>query len=124
MLRAISFVSFVYDVVVGAALLFAAPAVASFFRIPLPTPAVLGDTNGLLLIAIGLGYLLPWRDPVTWRAYLWIMGPLLKGGGAIVFIRDAVVRQSPAAFLLFALSDGTLAVLTLIALLKARPATR
>lgn len=121
MVRAIALVSLIYDVVVGLALLLAAPTVARVFRIPLPTPPVLGDTNGLLLIAIGLGYWLPLRDPERWRAYLWLMGPFLKGAGAVVFLRDALFRSSPASFLLFAVSDGTLAVLTLMALLRSRP---
>jgi hypothetical protein len=120
MVRAIALISFVYDVGVGLALLLAAPAVAGFFRIPQPTPAVLADTNGLLLIGIGLGYVLPLRDPERWRAYLWLMGPWLKGAGAVVFLRDALFRASPASFLLFALADGTLAVLTLIALVRSR----
>ena len=41
------------------------------------------------------------------------MGPLLKGAGAAAFVIDYIVRQSPRSFLLFALSDGTLALLTL-----------
>lgn len=118
MVRAVALISLVYDVAVGLALLLAAPTVASLFRIPVPTPAVLADTNGLFLITVGVGYLLPLRDPVKWRAYLWLMGPFLKGAGALVFLRDALFRSSPASFLLFAACDGTLAVLTLIALLR------
>ncbi len=64
--------------------------------------------------------MLPWRDPVGYRGYLWVMGPLLKGGGALAFILDYVFRHSPAMFLLFAASDGTLAVVTLWALLATR----
>ena len=37
---------------------------------------------------------------------MWIMGPLLKGAGALVFVLDYVYRGSPASFLLFAASDG------------------
>ena len=51
------------------------------------------------------------------RAYLWIMGPLLKGGGALVFFLDYWIRHSPPAFLLFAASDGALALATLWALI-------
>jgi hypothetical protein len=120
MLRAVALVSLIYDVSVGVALLVAAPAVARLFGIPLPAPAVLADTNGLFLTVVGLGYLLPLRDPVRWRAYLWLMGPLLKGAGALIFLRDALFRDSPPAFLLFAACDGTLAALTLIALLRGR----
>ena len=45
---------------------------------------------------------------------------LLKGAGALTFIVDYVLRHSPPAFLLFAVSDGTLALLTLWVLLTAR----
>ena len=47
------------------------------------------------------------------------MGPLLKGAGALAFVADHVLRHSPPAFLLFAASDGALALLTLWALLTA-----
>ena len=119
-LRLVSLVSAVYDTALGVAFLTAAPRLAALFGIPAPQPPVLADTNGLFLLAVGLGYLLPLRDPTRWRAYLWFMGPLLKGGGAIVFLRDYVVRHSPPAFLLFALSDGALALWTLVVLLRHR----
>jgi hypothetical protein len=41
---------------------------------------------------------------------------MLKGAGAALFVVDYVVRHSPASFLLFAASDGTLALLTFWAL--------
>jgi hypothetical protein len=46
------------------------------------------------------------------------MGPLLKGAGALTFVIDYYLRHSPPAFLLFAVSDGTLALVTLWALLR------
>ena len=45
----------------------------------------------------------------------YVMGPMLKGAGAIVFILDYVVRHSPASFLLFAVSDGAMAAQTVVA---------
>ena len=68
------------------------------------------------------GYLIPLRDPDRGRGYLWVMGPLLKGGGALAFILDYISRQSPRSFLIFAASDGALALITLYVLLTA-PAT-
>jgi hypothetical protein len=53
---------------------------------------------------------------------MWVMGPLLKGAGAAAFLLDYSFRGSPRSFLLFAASDGLLAVLTLAALLKAETA--
>jgi hypothetical protein len=46
------------------------------------------------------------------------MGPLLKGAGALIFVLDYFVRHSPPAFLLFAISDGTLALVTFWALVR------
>lgn len=119
-LRLVALVSGLYDVVLGVGLLAAAGPMAALFGVPPPQPAVFGDTNGLFLLGIGLGYWLPWRDPERWRAYLWLMGPFLKGAGATIFLVDHVVRQSPDAFLLFAVTDGSLAVWSLWALLARR----
>lgn len=116
MLRVVAMVSGLYDFVVGALLFVAAPQLAAAFGSPPVAPAVFADTNALFLMCIGVGYLLPYRDPVRWRAYLWVMGPLLKFGGAAVFARDYLLRGSPRSFLLFAACDGVLATMTLIAL--------
>lgn len=126
MLRLVALVSGLYDIVVGALLLLAAPQLAARFGSRPVEPAVFADTNGLFLVCIGLGYWLPWRDPDRWRAYLWLMGPVLKFGGAALFVRDYWLRASPASFLLFAASDGALAAWTLWALLRERrvPARR
>ena len=56
------------------------------------------------------------------RGFLWIAGVLVKGLGATLFVVDHVTQGSPTAFLLFAATDGTLALLTLVLLLR-RPAT-
>jgi hypothetical protein len=120
MLSLIAGISGLYDTVVGAFLLLAADSLATLFGVAPPTPRIFADLNGLFLIAVGAGYYLPWRDPQRYRGYLWVMGPLLKGGGALLFILDYVFRGSPASFLLFAASDGTLAVLTVWALVTER----
>jgi hypothetical protein len=117
-LRLIAAISGIYDAAVGLFLLLAAGRMAALFGVPPARPPIFSDLNGLFLIAVGVGYYGPWRDPVGARWYLWVMGPGLKGAGAAAFLLDYVVRrQSPASFLLFAASDGTLAVLTLLALL-------
>jgi hypothetical protein len=117
MLRFIAGLSGLYDLLVGAFLLLAADSLASLFGVAPATPRIFSDLNGLFLIAVGLGYYLPWRDPFRYRGYLWIMGPLLKGGGALAFLLDYFFRDSPASFLLFAACDGSLALFTLWALL-------
>ncbi len=118
MLSLLAGLSGLYDVVVGAFLLLAADSLASLFGVPPASPRIFSDLNGLFLIAVGAGYYLPWRDPARYRGYLWIMGPLLKGAGALAFVLDYAFRGSPASFLLFAASDGGLALLTLWALLR------
>ena len=112
-----------YDFVVGAFLLLAPGALASLFGVQMATPRIFSDLNAIFLLSIGLGYYLPWREPERYRGYMWVMGPLLKGAGATIFIVDYLVRDSPASFLLFAASDGALALLTLYVLL-ARPARK
>jgi len=121
-LRAIAAVSGLYDATIGVLMLAGRPLLSSLFAVPLPQPPIFADLNGVFLLAVAAGYLLPYRDPDRGRGYLWIMGPLLKGGGALVFILDFAFRHSPASFLLFAASDGALALVTLAVLLAA-PAT-
>ena len=45
------------------------------------------------------------------------MGPVLKGGGTLLFVLDFALRDSPPLFLAFAASDGVLAAVTVVALL-------
>ena len=116
-LRAIALVSGIYDLSLGAGLLLAPGAMASLFGIPPPSPPLLADLLGLFALSVAACYWLPWRDPSRWSPLLWILGPLLKGGGAILFIADHFLRHSPSAFLLFALTDGMLAAWTAAVLL-------
>lgn len=121
MLSRIAAFSGLYDGVVGALLLCVPGWLAHNFGVPPASPRIFSDLNGLFLLSVGAGYYLPYRDPGRYRGYLWVMGPFLKGAGAIAFIVDYLLRGSPASFLLFAASDGTLALLTLYALLAERP---
>ena len=122
--RTIAAVSGVYDGFVGVVMLAGRPLLAQIFGVALPTPPIHADLNGIFLLSIACGYLIPYREPRSWggRAYLWIMGPVLKGAGAAMFVLDYLVRHSPRSFLLFALSDGTIALLTLAALLTSSTA--
>jgi hypothetical protein len=116
MLSIVAGISGLYDFLVGAFLLLAGDRLALLFGVPPATPPIFSDLNGVFLVAIGTGYYLPWKDPVRYRGYLWVMGPLLKGAGAAAFLLDYFFRGSPRSFLLFAASDGALALLTLWAL--------
>jgi hypothetical protein len=120
MLSLIAGISGLYDLTVGASLLLAADRLALLFGVAPASPRIFSDLNGLFLVAVGVGYYLPWRDPERYRGYLWVMGPVLKGSGAMLFLLDYAFRGSPPSFLLFAASDGILAVLTLIALLRTK----
>lgn len=117
-LSVVARISLIYDVAVGIVMLAATDVLALVFGVPLPTPILFAKLLGLFLICVGLGYAAPARDPQTYRGYLWIFGPVLKGAGAITFIADFLINHSPRAFLLFAATDGTLALLTLWGLLR------
>lgn len=117
-LASVAAVSGLYDLFVGALLLLAADTLASAFGVPPANPRIFSDLLGVFLVCVGAGYYFPWREPDTYRGYMWVMGPLLKGGGAATFLLDYFLRGSPSSFLLFAASDGSLALLTLYALLR------
>jgi hypothetical protein len=121
-LRLIAAVSGIYDALVGATMILGRPLLAALFDVPLPQPPIHADLNGLFLLAVAAGYLIPYREPDSraGRTYLWVMGPFLKGAGAAAFLLDHVVRHSPRSFLLFAASDGALALITLAALVSSR----
>jgi hypothetical protein len=120
LLSAVAAVSGLYDLALGLAMLFGRATLMRAFDLPAPVPPVHADLNGLFLLAVAGGYVLPWRQPERWRGYLWVMGPFLKGAGAVLFIADHVFRGSPDSFLLFAACDGTLALVTLWALIGTR----
>ena len=122
--RTIAAVSGIYDAAVGVMMLVGRPLLAQLFAVSLPSPPIHADLNGIFLLSIACGYLIPYRHPQSsgGRAYLWIMGPVLKGAGAAAFLLDYAIRHSPRSFLLFALSDGALALLTLAALVTSSSA--
>ena len=117
MLSTIAAISGLYDLFVGAFLLLAADQMASLFGVSPANPRIFSDLNAIFLLAVGAGYCLPWSQPDVYRGYLWVMGPGLKGAGALAFVLDYFFRGSPQSFLLFAASDGVLAAVTLYALM-------
>ncbi len=121
----IALVSCIYDVSIGVVLLTSREWLARTFGVPPPQPPIFVELNAVFLLAVGIGYLLPYARPESYRGYLWVMGPLLKGGGALALIADHYAHASPRAFLLFAASDAGVGLLTLWALLATRnPARR
>jgi hypothetical protein len=113
-------VSGLYDVALGLGLLFGRGLLQAVFSVPAPTPPIHADLNGLFLLAIGVGYALPYRRPDLYRGYLWVMGPLLKGAGSLAFVLDHLLRGSPNAYLVFSAADGSLALATWWALRATR----
>lgn len=112
-------VSGVYDLLLGGALLFALDEVRQLFGAEPPLFPIHANLNGLFALAIGLGYFAILKNLKANRWYIWIMGPVLKGGGALLFVLDSILRDSPPLFLAFAASDGVLAAITTVALLRA-----
>ncbi|HJZ75623.1 MAG TPA: hypothetical protein VKE51_28010 [Vicinamibacterales bacterium] len=121
---AVAVASAIYDGLIAVMMVAGRPLMAQIFNVALPQPPIHADLNGVFLVAVAAGYVIPYREPdsVGGRTYLWVMGPMLKGIGALTFIADYIVRHSPASFLLFAAGDGSMALLTLWALTTAAQA--
>ena len=117
-LRTLALVSGAYDLLLAVPMLVAAPAVARAFGAPPPAPLVNAQLNGVFTLALAVGYFWAAGDPSSRRGYLWVAGVLAKGLGAALFVLDHLTRGSPPAFLLFAATDGALAVVTLSLLLR------
>ena len=117
-LRTLALVSGVYDLLLAIPLLFAADAMARAFGAPTPQPLVNAQLNGVFTLSLAAGYFWAAADPEARRGYLWVAGVLAKGLGSALFVFDHYARGSPAPFLLFAASDGTLALLTAFLLLR------
>jgi len=112
-LRALALLSGVYDLLLGVPMLAAAPQLARLFGASEPVPIVNAWLNGVFALTLAGGYFWAARDIPARRGYLWAAGVFAKGLGAVVFVLDHFLNGSPPAFLLFAGTDGLLAVLTL-----------
>jgi hypothetical protein len=117
-LRRLALVSGIYDLALAVPMLLAAPAVARMMGAPPPVPLINAQLNGVFTLSLALGYFWAARDTDARRGYFWVAGVFAKGLGAALFVLDHFLHGSPASFLLFALTDGTLAVLTLVLLLR------
>ena len=115
-LRTLAHVSAAYDFALGIPLLLAPEAVAGMMGAGPVQPVINAQLNGLFTFALGLGYLWAAQDIEARRGYMWIAGVFAKAAGSLLFLYDHFARESPDAFLLFAATDGTLALLTLVLL--------
>jgi hypothetical protein len=121
-LKTLAIVSGVYDLLLAVATLFAARPLAAAFGAPAPVPLVNAQLNGVFTLTLAAGYFWAAGDPSARRGYFWVAGVLAKGLGAALFVWDHFTQGSPPSFLLFAASDGFLALLTLALLLRSRGA--
>jgi hypothetical protein len=112
-LRTLAFVSGIYDLALAAPMILAPEWTARLFGAPPPVPVLNAQLNGVFALALAVGYFWAARDVASRRGYLWAAGVLAKGLGAALFVLDHFTRGSPDAFLLFAATDGALALLTL-----------
>jgi hypothetical protein len=119
-LRALTIVSGLYDLSLGITMLFFARQTAVFFGAPAPVPLLNAELNGLFATALALGYFWAAGDLQARRGYLWSAGVFAKGCGAVLFVLDHLRGGSPDSFLVFAVTDGTLAILTAWFLLAER----
>jgi hypothetical protein len=120
-LRAVALVSGLYDLVLALPMLLAPVAIARLFGAPEPVPVLNAQLNGVFTLSLAVGYFWAARDPGGRRGYLWVAGVLAKGLGAALFVADHWLRGSPSSFLLFAATDGLLAAVTALALLRGTP---
>jgi hypothetical protein len=115
-LRTLALVSGVYDLALAVPMLLVAPQLAAAMGAPPPVPLINAQLNGVFTLALAAGYFWAARDVEARRGYLWVAGVLAKGLGAALFVLDHFQHGSPSSFLLFAVTDGSLAVLTAILL--------
>jgi hypothetical protein len=118
-LKAVAWISGIYDLILAVAMLFLAPVTARMFGSPPPVPLVNAQLNGIFTLTLAVGYFWAAGAIEERRGYLWIAGVLAKGLGALLFVVDYLRGGSPPSFLVFTATDGTLALLTLFLLLRA-----
>ena len=116
-LRALAVVSGLYDLALALSMLLFARPLATAMGAPPPVPLVNAQLNGVFTLTLAAGYFWAAADVETRRGYLWVAGVLAKGLGALLFVIDHVREGSPSSFLVFVVTDGTLAVVTALLLL-------
>jgi hypothetical protein len=117
-LKALAIVSGLYDLALAVPMLLLPVTMARLFGAPDPVPVLNAQLNGVFTLALAAGYFWAARETEARRGYFWVAGVLAKGLGAALFVADHWLRGSPTSFLLFAATDGTLAVVTAMALLR------
>ena len=119
-LKTLAWVSGLYDLALALPMLFAARETARLFGAPDPVPVLNAQLNGVFTLSLAAGYFWAAAAPEERRGYFWVAGVLAKAIGASLFVVDHFTNGSPTSFLLFAATDGTLALVTLALLLRGR----
>ena len=117
-LRALAVLGGVYDLALSLPMMLAPELTAQLFGAPPPVPIINAQLNGLFTLTLALGYFWCAQDVGARRGYLWVGGVFVKILGATLFIGDHFLRGSPSSFLLFAATDGSIGLVTLVALLR------
>lgn len=120
-LRTLALLGGVYDLALSIPMLVAPEATARLFGAPAPVPVLNAQLNGLFTLTLALGYFWCAQSVEARRGYLWVAGVFVKLAGAALFVGDHFLRGSPSSFLLFAATDGTIGLVTLLALLRPNP---
>jgi hypothetical protein len=120
-LKTVALVSGLYDLALALPMLLAPVTVARLFGAPDPVPVLNAQLNGVFTLTLAAGYFWAARDAEGRRGYMWVAGVLAKGLGAGLFVADHWLRGSPVSFLAFAATDGMLAVVTAVVLLRGAP---
>jgi hypothetical protein len=124
LLRTVAYLSAAYDALLALPLVLLPTVTARLFGLADPAPVVNAQINGVFALSLAVGYLWAARDPMRREGYFWAAGVLAKGLGATVFVVDHLTRHSPGSLLLFAVTDGSLALATLAVLLLVRTPPR
>ncbi|MFI5182765.1 MAG: hypothetical protein ACHQNV_00085 [Vicinamibacteria bacterium] len=119
-LKTLALLSGIYDILIAAPMLLAPEMTARLFGAPPPVPVLNAQLNGVFALALAVGYFWAAGDIRARRGFLWVAGVLAKGLGAALFVVDHMTHGSPTSFLLFAATDGFLAIWTLILLTRGR----
>ena len=119
-LKTLAILGGVYDLTLALPMMALPFEMARLFGASPPTPVVNAQLNGLFTMTLALGYFWCAFDVGARRGYLWVAGVFVKLAGALLFVGDHVLRGSPVAFLLFALTDGSIGLVTMWALLTQR----
>ena len=76
-MRILAAVSGIYDALVGVMMLAGRPLLVQLFGVPPPVPPIHADLNGVFLLAVAAGYLIPYHEPESYAG-----SPLHVGDGA------------------------------------------